>query len=211
VTEQVPSKELVWESDDTDALKQFATSLASAGEARLFSRAANEIERLQSSWDEVAAQRNEAQREVVELQDKLRASHEPPADEAIDYAIRLIQERELSMDDSEGLVVMLTELKQRRAAQPPPAELRVFVCSEEFGCNLVPGEYYRRQDVDVLLAARTAPPSGPSRAERMEEALQIERLRLALRRIRGLVEAPSNDRDRVIHSLTVVALLPTLR
>lgn len=49
------------------------------------------------------------------------SAHEPPADEQIDYAIRLIEERELSMDDSEGLAAMLTELKQRRAAQPPRA------------------------------------------------------------------------------------------
>jgi len=47
------------------------------------------------------------------------AAHEPPADDAIDYAIGLIEERELSMDDSEGLVLMLRELKARRAAQPP--------------------------------------------------------------------------------------------
>jgi hypothetical protein len=50
------------------------------------------------------------------------SAHEPPADDAIDYAIRLIEERELSMDDSEGLVLMLRELKARRAAQPPVPE-----------------------------------------------------------------------------------------
>lgn len=44
-------------------------------------------------------------------------THEPAADEQIDYAIRLIEEHELSMDDSEGLVAMLTELKQLRAAR----------------------------------------------------------------------------------------------
>lgn len=48
-----------------------------------------------------------------------RASHEPPADEQIDHAIRRIEECELSMDDSEGLVSMLRELKRLRAAQPP--------------------------------------------------------------------------------------------
>lgn len=51
-SEQRPSKELVWESEDTDALKQFATSLAMSGDgdrARLFSRAASEMERLQTA------------------------------------------------------------------------------------------------------------------------------------------------------------------
>lgn len=51
--------------------------------------------------------------------DCMRSTPEPPADEAIDHAIRRIEECELSMDDSEGLVGMLQELKRLRAAQPP--------------------------------------------------------------------------------------------
>jgi hypothetical protein len=43
----------------------------------------------------------------------------PPPDEQIDHAIRRIEERELSMDDSEGIVEMLKELKAHRASQPP--------------------------------------------------------------------------------------------
>lgn len=37
----------------------------------------------------------------------------------------------------------------------PSKQLRVFMCSEEYGCNLVPGEYYLRRDVDALLARST--------------------------------------------------------
>lgn len=55
----------------------------------------------------------------------LRMAPQPRADEQIDHTIRRIdhtirriEECELSMDDSEGLVAMLTELKQRRAGQP---------------------------------------------------------------------------------------------
>lgn len=47
-----------------------------------------------------------------------RASHEPMADEQIDYAIRRIEECELSSDDSEGLVRMLLELKRLRSPRP---------------------------------------------------------------------------------------------
>lgn len=44
----------------------------------------------------------------------------PPAkpDEQIDHAIRRIDDRELSMDDSEGIIEMLKELKARRQANP---------------------------------------------------------------------------------------------
>lgn len=58
------------------------------------------------------------------------------------------------------------------ALEPKPDGLRVFLCSEEHGCNLVPGEYYWRKDVDALLAAAVA------RASEMEA--RYDRLTLTL-------------------------------
>lgn len=56
-------------------------------------------------------------------------------------------------------MVLMEELSKLRSAEPPKASpLRVWVCSEEYGCNLEPGEYYLRQDVDPLLARAAEPP-----------------------------------------------------
>jgi hypothetical protein len=83
--------------------------------------AANEIERLQrerDDWKGIAETANDNFQKLL----KAQSAHEPPADEQIDHAIRRIEECELSMDDSEGLVIMLRELKSWRASQPPSPE-----------------------------------------------------------------------------------------
>jgi len=126
---------------------------------------------------------------------------EPPADEAIEHAIRRIQECELSMDDSEGLVVMLTELKQRRAAQPPTSEPRV-----ECRCD-----HCGRESFEVRMIGK---PCGA-----MLDAVCPGYMRAALPPIRVQIGPPSDaprvytadpDTDALRDALTALHVRPAL-
>lgn len=97
------TKELVCEMVDIAEALRTTNAIRGNQLASLSHRVRNEFESLQEH--------------IARCQQAAVERTNSSTDEQIDQTIRRIEERELSMDDSEGIVAMLTELKQRRSAQ----------------------------------------------------------------------------------------------